>query len=132
MILEEVIVELYGTKIQSADPQNDTFEKLNWENIPENERLSREELEAKRIELMNKKRDPTEFELAMDKLRQKRNNLLKETDKYVMPDFPHESEEKRILWLNYRKILRNLPLLCGTSLTENGEIEDVPWPVEPL
>lgn len=42
-------------------------------------------------------------------LRQIRNKLLKETDKYALPDWPHKTPEIRQLWLDYRQTLRDLP-----------------------
>ena len=36
-----------------------------------------------------------------------------ETDKYALPDFPHQSEEIRQAWLDYRQSLRDLPAQSG-------------------
>ena len=45
----------------------------------------------------------------MQALRQKRDALLAETDKYVAMDFPHHSPEDKQAWLDYRQALRDLP-----------------------
>lgn len=56
-------------------------------------------------------RSATEQELA-ENLRSKRNFLLKESDKYVLPDYPI-TEEKRNLYKIYRQKLRNLTAQDG-------------------
>lgn len=48
----------------------------------------------------------TEQEL-IENLRAKRNSLLKESDKYVLPDYPITDEERK-LYKIYRQKLRNL------------------------
>jgi hypothetical protein len=44
-------------------------------------------------------------------LRMKRDTLLKETDKYTIPDWSHPTPEDKQAWLDYRQILRDLPTL---------------------
>jgi hypothetical protein len=48
----------------------------------------------------------TEEQIA-EAIRQKRNKLLKRSDKYILMDFPID-EEKRSQWLTYRQALRNI------------------------
>lgn len=42
-------------------------------------------------------------------LRNERNRRLAASDRYVLPDYPHASEEARQAWLAYRQALRDLP-----------------------
>lgn len=42
-------------------------------------------------------------------LRQQRNIILEQTDKYAIPDYPHPTPEARQAWLDYRQALRDLP-----------------------
>ena len=44
----------------------------------------------------------------LESLRQRRNQLLKDSDWKVLPDSPL-SPEKRTEWIEYRKYLRDLP-----------------------
>ncbi len=55
-------------------------------------------------------------------LRQKRDRLLLESDKYMLLDMPI-TEEKRNEWIAYRQLLRDLP--------ETGNIENPQWPSKP-
>ena len=41
-------------------------------------------------------------------IRSRRNRLLEESDKYMLPDFPISAEERK-LWEQYRALLRSLP-----------------------
>tara|TARA_B110000444_G_C18724752_1_gene540276 strand:+ start:484 stop:1041 length:558 start_codon:yes stop_codon:yes gene_type:complete len=45
----------------------------------------------------------------LSEMRQKRDLLLGETDKYTIPDWPHATPEKKQEWLDYRQTLRDLP-----------------------
>ena len=60
----------------------------------------------------------------MLELRKKRDELLKETDKYTIPDWPHATEETKQAWLDYRQALRDLP--ANTTDPENPV-----WPEAP-
>ena len=55
--------------------------------------------------------EPTTDELAAQK-RLERDNLLAETDKYMLPDFPI-TEEKLAQYKAYRQYLRDLPEQAG-------------------
>jgi hypothetical protein len=75
-----------------------------WESIrlPEGyEKPSKEEFEAKLQELIDAQ--------PLKELRTKRNTLLEQTDRYVIPDWPHPTPEARQAWLDYRQALRDLP-----------------------
>ncbi len=62
--------------------------------------------------------------LALENLRRKRNFLIKESDVYSLPDYPHPTSEARQAWLDYRQTLRDLP-----STTEDPA--NPVWPVPP-
>ena len=70
---------------------------------------------------------------ALKKLREQRDPLLDKTDRYALPDFPHDSDEIRQAWLNYRQQLRDLPANSPhVSIDlETGELTGVVWPTEP-
>lgn len=59
------------------------------------------------------------------KLRKTRDELLEKTDKYATTDFPHASEEIKQAWLEYRRLLRDLP--ANTQNPENPL-----WPTQPI
>ena len=56
------------------------------------------------------------LEQNMFEMRETRNKLLKETDKYTLPDWPHKTPENKQAWLDYRQALRDLP--SGGIVTE--------------
>jgi hypothetical protein len=60
----------------------------------------------------------------LETLREERDELLQETDKYVTTDYPHPSEEAKQAWLDYRQALRDLP--ANTTNPENPI-----WPEAP-
>jgi len=64
-------------------------------------------------------------------LREERNLLLDKTDKYVVIDYPHPSEEVKQAWLTYRQALRDLPSTSTPQLDENGNLTNVTWPTSP-
>ena len=59
-------------------------------------------------------------------LRQERNALLDQTDKYIVADYPHATPEKKQGWLDYRQALRDLP--TATEDPENPVWPPVPSP----
>ena len=62
-----------------------------------------------------------------------RDGLLADSDKYVLPDFPHISDEKKTEWITYRKALRDLPSTITTiNIDEStGELSGFTWPTPP-
>jgi len=48
-------------------------------------------------------------EIALKKLRTKRNTVLSTTDKYATTDYPHSNLAMQQEWLDYRQVLRDLP-----------------------
>jgi len=69
--------------------------------------------------------------LGWEILRIERNKLLKETDKYMVLDYPNLSESKKNEWITYRQLLRDLPLNANPSVNEESELINITWPVEP-
>ena len=76
---------------------------------------------------------PKFTEIALNFLRENRDEKLKQTDQYSLPDFPHKSEEVKQAWLTYRQELRDLPVNSpDISIDLNtGELIGVTWPVPP-
>ena len=64
-------------------------------------------------------------------LRCERNKLLKNTDKYMISDFPHSSESKKNEWITYRQLLRNLPSTQTPELDNFGDLINITWPTKP-
>ena len=62
--------------------------------------------------------------LVLNDVRKERNTLLDSTDKYIVADFPHPTEEVKQSWLDYRQALRDLP--ANTTDPENPV-----WPEAP-
>ena len=72
-----------------------------------------------------------------DFLRMERDKLLRLSDKYVLPDYPHAGDTIRNEWLAYRQNLRDLPSTINISdidLNFNNEnpIIGISWPTPPL
>lgn len=76
----------------------ETYESLVWHNETI-EKPTEEELNAKWEEMKD------EYELNL--FRVERNALLKDSDLYVLPDYPHKTEEIKEKWIIYREALRN-------------------------
>ena len=66
----------------------------------------------------------TEFQISMQNLRFKRNNLLTESDWTVLPDSPIAD---KTAWQNYRTELRDLT----NGLTTVEQVDAVTWPTKP-
>ena len=82
-----------------------------------------QEILTKKTELVN------EYPIQM--MREQRNFLLMESDKYSLPDYPHNSEGKKEEWLSYRQDLRNMTSSQSPSINLNGELINVTWPTIP-
>jgi hypothetical protein len=81
----------------------ETYESLVWKD-------TEKPTEEKMIEL---------YELILvDEMREKRNQLLAETDFRVLPDYDKEKD----LWIKYRKQLRDLPSIW---------VKDMEFPTPP-
>jgi hypothetical protein len=80
----------------------ETYESLIWKDKT-TEKPTEEELNIKWAELKK------------EQMREKRNELLKESDFKFVSDYQHSSDEKKQEWINYRQLLRDLP-----SIWEEG------------
>jgi len=60
-------------------------------------------------------------------LRALRNKKLTESDWRASRDLPEMSQE----WKDYRQALRDLPSNSNPTLSDNGELLGVEWPVPP-
>lgn len=69
--------------------------------------------------------------IAYDHLRMKRDELLAETDKYTLADFPHVNDTMKNQWLTYRQALRDITTQTPTVNLETGEISNITWPTLP-
>ena len=68
---------------------------------------------------------------AIKKMREERNALLDQSDKYVNIDYPHRLELDIQNWKDYRRALRDLPTTARPTLDEDGNLKDVEWPSIP-
>ena len=83
-----------------------------------------EEINIKNEELLNNKN--------ISILRAERNELLKISDIYVLPDYPHASEDIRQAWLTYRNELRSLPNNNPSpEIDSTNTIINVTFPIAP-
>lgn len=73
----------------------------------------------------------TNSEAALEILREKRNIILKRSDIYVLPDYPHISEDVKQAWISYRTSLRELTNTQNPSLSEEGILLNITWPIDP-
>ena len=64
------------------------------------------------------------LESAWSTLRNERNERLRDSDIYVIPDYPHATEEVKQAWLDYRQVLRDLP--ANTTDPENPVWSEAP------
>ena len=70
------------------------------------------------------------YEESYENIRNQRNTLLTQTDKYLILDFPIDSHHKS-QWLEYRERLRIFPETCRPVYEETGELISVEWPTPP-
>tara|TARA_R110001592_G_C12994440_1_gene735332 strand:- start:84 stop:455 length:372 start_codon:yes stop_codon:yes gene_type:complete len=68
---------------------------------------------------------------AIQKMREERNVLLDQSDKYMLDDFPQNDEGKKQLWMDYRRAIRDLPMTARPTLDEDGKLKNVEWPTVP-
>lgn len=90
--MNEVLEKYYADNVWIC---GDTYESIEWKDKAE--KPTEEELNMKWEELKK------------DEMRTERNQLLKDCDFVMLPDFPHTSEEKKNEWIQYRAELRDFP-----------------------
>ena len=86
--------------------------------------MTEAEITARQAEEAEWDNNNTPFSLAMKNLRDKRNNLLKQSDWTVLPDSPIAD---KTAWQTYRQELRDLT----NGLTTVEQVEAVTWPTKP-
>ena len=101
---------------------SDTYESINWKENAIN-KPTESEIQAEISTIEN--------EMSFEFLRRERDWLLNKTDKYIIPDFGHPSEEVKQAWLTYRQALRDLPANSTPQLDSNGNLTNVTWPTPP-
>ena len=69
---------------------------------------------------------------ALKKMREERDALLAQSDKYVTIDYPHLLEVDKQNWIEYRRNLRDLPLSARPTLDADGNLVSIEWPVTPI
>lgn len=94
------------------------YSGLKW--FDERPKPTKEEIEDKIKEL--------ELAEPMRIMREQRNNLLKETDVYVLADHP---TSKLAEWKTYRQELRDMPENETPLLQPDGSLSNVTWPTKP-
>tara|TARA_B110000114_G_C15023618_1_gene369944 strand:- start:235 stop:636 length:402 start_codon:yes stop_codon:yes gene_type:complete len=100
------------------------YEIINWVKDVSSELIpTKEEVTLKINQL--------QADLPMKHLREHRRGIIKDTDIYSLPDYPHKSETIRQAWLNYRQQLRNLPSNSSPQLNDEGNLTNVTWPTPP-
>jgi len=109
----QALVSLYPNCEWSIE--DGMYEKLTWTDT-NTSKPTLEELTAKQEELTAAQ--------PMKDLRKERDELLIKTDKYALPDWPHESLAKQREWLEYRQALRDLP-------TATEDPANPVWPTVP-
>ncbi len=82
-----------------------------------------QEILDKRVEIHNS--------YGLKLIRDQREELLLNSDKYAIPDWPHSSAEKRQEWLDYRQALRDMTTTQSPQVDANGELVNVTWPTPP-
>lgn len=82
------------------------------------------------LEQINLKHDSYITEIAFEKLRDKRDNLLLKCD-WVIAKSVETGIEISDVWKSYRQALRDLPATAQPQLDENGNLINVNWPEKP-
>ena len=90
--MDYVLIEYYPNNVWIC---GDTYESLIWKDTTR-EKPTEEELNIKGEELKKKN------------MRQERNQLLKDCDFRVLPDYPDTNKEA---WVLYRQALRDFPAI---------------------
>ena len=81
-------------------------------------------------EILNKQTEIF-YECSYMLLREERNKLLINSDKYVLLDYPHNNDTIKNAWLDYRQNLRDITKNQIPSLDLNGDLITITWPTKP-
>lgn len=104
-------IYIWNEEMQSWDDEN-TYQE------PTSEQIN---IRIEKLKIIN----------SMRILRKDRNIKLLETDKYSIPDWPHQSEEIKQSWMTYRQALRDLTNISNPQLDSDGFVTNVTWPIPP-
>ena len=66
----------------------------------------------------------TANEVLIERLRMERNMLLRDSDKYMLDDWPHTSPAVKTAWVDYRQALRDMETIAEDP-------ENPKWPTKP-
>ncbi len=118
-----IVAALKALDISFTSMGGDTVDDFQVKPESLNQSIDREAVRGKVEELRPLK--------ALEALRTERNDVLENTDRYTLPDFPHPSEDVRQAWLDYRQALRDLPANSpdATIDPESGALIGVEWPL---
>jgi hypothetical protein len=114
----------YGEYRLSDDWENG-YDSIIWLDV--NKELPSKEVFDAEVEIVLKS-------TCLELIREKRNELLKDSDWRINDDYPYADKE---LWKEYRTNLREFPNkiengdLPTPSLDENGNLINVNWPEKP-
>ena len=117
----QLIQELRPNSIFSIDGND--YSTLVWSTNNSTTKPTESEILTKNTEMINT--------MAYDLLRIERDELLIESDKYSLPDYPHANDTIRNEWLTYRQELRDITSQTPTIDAVTGEITGVTWPTMP-
>jgi len=103
------------------------YDSIVWDDLVQT-KPTKVEIDAELIKITH--------EWIIDGIRSRRNELLMDSDKYSLTDFPHSSEEKKQGWLTYRQSLRDITNnLDTTTITFTIDIDiqfqGLTWPTIP-
>tara|TARA_R110002049_G_scaffold101267_2_gene245813 strand:- start:24 stop:374 length:351 start_codon:yes stop_codon:yes gene_type:complete len=91
-------------KGQQWSIRGDEYDGLKWNETNTLPKPTLEEIEEKWNEYVAAQ--------PLKELRQERNKLLTQTDRYATLDFPHSNLEVQQTWFDYRQALRDLPTVA--------------------
>ena len=117
----QLIQELRPNSIFNIDGND--YSTLVWSTNNSTTEPTEEEILSKNTEMINT--------MAYDLLRIERNELLINSDKYSLPDYPHANDTIRNQWLTYRQQLRDITSQTPTIDAETGEVVGITWPTPP-
>ena len=69
------------------------------------------------------------YDRALRRLREKRNQLLAETDWIITKGLEQEIDLTE--WKTYRQALRDLPATANSQLDDDGNLTNISWPEAP-
>lgn len=118
----DCLIELYP-HVGGWCIEGDDYDSLIWPSDTSVTKPTNDVLASKKIELINN--------FPIERLREQRNILLGESDKYSLLDYPHTSESKKNEWITYRQSLRDLPSTTTPIITDVGELIGITWPTKP-